>query len=300
VVVGSQEPRKNHSAVLFAAERLWNDGQRFRLRFIGGGGALHLRFFDAEIARLQAAGHAVEVVRGASDSVLTESYRQARFTVFPSLHEGFGLPVAESLALGTPVITADHGSLAEAAAGGGCLVVDARDDEALAVAMASLLTDDDLLGRLRAEARERSSRTWNDYAAELWAWLVEPLRSAAGAAPGQAVDGDVDVDAASDDDVDGDGTATATATATAANERSAAIDGPTAAQQQYDEQTLQRWWHAAEVQIAARIARDRSLIRNVAKVAPLARFFIARSREMGVVPAGKAAVRVVKRRVLSR
>ena len=39
--------------------------------------------------------------------------------VFPSVHEGYGLPVAESLALGTPVITTEYGSTAEIAAGGG-------------------------------------------------------------------------------------------------------------------------------------------------------------------------------------
>ncbi len=80
--------------------------------------------------------------------------------------------MAESLALGTPVITSEYGSMAEIAAGGGALTVDPRDDHAIADAMRDLLTDDALLAQLESQARARPSRTWDDYARETWSVLV--------------------------------------------------------------------------------------------------------------------------------
>jgi glycosyltransferase involved in cell wall biosynthesis len=106
------------------------------------------------------------------DEDLWNAYRTARFTVFPSLHEGFGLPVAESLAVGTPAITSSFGSTAEVAADGGTLLVDPRDDADLTAAMRRLLTDADLVQDLAAAAAARPRRTWDDYARESWAQLV--------------------------------------------------------------------------------------------------------------------------------
>jgi glycosyltransferase involved in cell wall biosynthesis len=95
--------------------------------------------------------------------------------VFPSLHEGFGLPVAESLALAVPVVTSNYGSTAEIAREGGCLLVDPRNDDAIAAAMRKLLTDDHLHARLLAECLARTPRSWADYADELWTRAVIPL-----------------------------------------------------------------------------------------------------------------------------
>jgi glycosyltransferase involved in cell wall biosynthesis len=169
--VGSHEPRKNHGAVLHAAERLWREGHRFSLQFLGGGG--WGTDFEGHAAELVRAGRDLRILKGVSDDALWAAYRDARFTVFPSLHEGFGLPVAESLAFGTPVITTDYGSTREIAVRGGCLAVDPRDDDAVFAAMRSLLTDAELLDRLRAQARAVELRSWDDYASELWSVLVE-------------------------------------------------------------------------------------------------------------------------------
>jgi glycosyltransferase involved in cell wall biosynthesis len=95
--------------------------------------------------------------------------------VFPSLNEGFGLPLAESLAAGTPAVTSDFGSMREIAEGGGALMVDPHDDHAIADAMRTLLTDDAVHARLTAEAQARAAhpRTWDDYAAEVWDALTK-------------------------------------------------------------------------------------------------------------------------------
>ncbi|MDY0911423.1 glycosyltransferase family 1 protein [Rathayibacter festucae] len=172
--VGSTEPRKNHLAVLHAAERLWRLGLVFTLRFIGNGNDWSTQVFDVRIREAQQAGRTVELWRGASDEKLVASYENARFLVFPSTHEGYGLPVAEALALGVPAVTSDIGSLAEIAEDGGCVTVDPGDDEALFLAMKELLEWDETIERLRAEALARPRRTWDDYAEELWDVLVRP------------------------------------------------------------------------------------------------------------------------------
>lgn len=171
LVVGSSEPRKNHLAVLYAAEVLWRRGHRFGLTFIGGR-AWGSDLFARKADELAAACRPIDIATGVGDAQLWAAYRVSRFTVFPSLAEGFGLPAAESLACGTPTITSNFGSMKEVAAAGGALLVDPRDDEQIVDTMERLLVDDALLERLRCEARERPIRTWDTYASETWNLLV--------------------------------------------------------------------------------------------------------------------------------
>lgn len=165
--VGSHEPRKNHLAVLHAAELLWRQGVRFSLTFVGGA-SWNSGEFTERLAQLRAAGRPVESVSRLSDRLLWAAYRLARCTVFPSVNEGFGLPVAESLAAGTPAITSAFGSMVEIADGGGALLVDPRDESDLAHALRRLLTDDALHATLAAAAATRRATTWDAYAADLW------------------------------------------------------------------------------------------------------------------------------------
>src|SRR5664279_1039865 len=172
LVVGSHEPRKNHLAVLHAAELLWREGLLFSLSFIGGN-SWNSESFTETLAAMQDAGRPVEAISAATDDLLWGGYRTARFTVFPSLHEGFGLPVAESLACGTPVVTSNFGSMKEIAdAGGGALLVNPRDDHSITDGIRTLLTDGGLHAELAAQARSRPVRTWDTYAAETWEILT--------------------------------------------------------------------------------------------------------------------------------
>ena len=193
LAVGSHEPRKNHLAVLHAARLLWRDGIRFGLAFIGGAG-WGADSFRSEVEELRCAGHPVEVHADVPDDQLWAAYTLARCTVFPSLDEGFGLPIAESLSCGTPVITSNYGSMLELAAGGGALVVDPRDDHDIARAIKRLVTDDRLHAELSEQALARHDRTWDQYAEEAWDYLVSgqarpsaDLRRSEAAIPGTRV-----------------------------------------------------------------------------------------------------------------
>jgi len=172
LVVGSHEPRKNHLAILHSAEILWRAGIRFTLTFIGGSG--WGEEFPRRIAELQEAGRPVQVLRAVPEKDLEKAYTSASFTVFPSLHEGFGLPVAESLSYGTPVITSNFGSTAEIGRHGGTLLIDPRDNHALTNAIRTLLREPETLQRLRSEIATRPTRNWQNYADELWTVLVQP------------------------------------------------------------------------------------------------------------------------------
>ena len=116
-------------------------------------------------------------VRALSDDLLWAAYRLAHCVVFPSLNEGFGLPVAESLACGTPVVTSGFGSMREIARHGGAILVDPRDDHDIAAGLRLMLTDRELhetlsragpgpagahLGRLRSRSLGLPDRRRND------------------------------------------------------------------------------------------------------------------------------------------
>jgi glycosyltransferase involved in cell wall biosynthesis len=173
LAVGSFEPRKNHLAIVHAAEKLWRSGLEFELTFIGGSG--WGSELPERIAQLQDLGRPITVLHQADAATLDRAYRVAAFSIFTSLHEGYGLPVAESLAAGTPVITSDFGSMLEIAGDGGAVAIDPYDDASLTEAMRTLLTDDTALAELETQIATRPRRDWADYARELWAVLVDPL-----------------------------------------------------------------------------------------------------------------------------
>jgi glycosyltransferase involved in cell wall biosynthesis len=144
--VGTLEPRKNLVRLVEAFARI-RDG-RVRLVLAGGKGWL----YDDLFARVEALGLDQEVVFPGyvmSDE-LPLWYNAATVFGYPSVYEGFGLPVLEAQACGTPVLTSNVSSLPEAA-GDGALMVDPYDVEELAAGLDRLLTDEPL----RHELRER-------------------------------------------------------------------------------------------------------------------------------------------------
>ncbi len=175
ICVGSHEPRKNHLAVIHAAELLWREGVDFSLLFIGGN-AWHDDRFLEHVEQLQSAGRPVVSMRALPDDLLWAAYDLAHCLVFPSLNEGFGLPIAESLACGTPVVTSEFGSMREIAGHGGGLLVDPRDDHAIAAGLRRLLTEPNLHEELAQQARALSVRSWDEYAALTWDFLVNGPR----------------------------------------------------------------------------------------------------------------------------
>ena len=105
-------------------------------------------------------------------SALRQLYEAADFTVFPSVLEGWGLPIVESLWFGRPCICANFGAMAETAAGGGCVTADVRNPAVLAEAILTLAASPKRRAALAAQIAARPLKTWEDYARELLAVLA--------------------------------------------------------------------------------------------------------------------------------
>ena len=170
LMVATLEPRKNQLTVLDACEALWRRGARFALRLIGrhrSGGELAV----TRVAELRAKGRPVEWLGHVSDEALEHAYAECRFTLLPSLYEGYGLPVVESLRRLRPCISSARGALREVSAGGGCLVLPEPEADPLSAAILRLLEDEDCYRNLVAECEHRRYRNWSDYVDDLGAWL---------------------------------------------------------------------------------------------------------------------------------
>ena len=160
--VGTLEPRKNLLRLLEAFALLRAQGLPHRLVLAGGLGWGYQPVLD----RLAAANldGAVMRIGRVADRDLPALYRGASAFVYPSLFEGFGLPVLEAMACGAPVVTSNVSSLPEVA-GDAALTVPPDDVSALAGAMCAALTDATVARRLRAEGPARAARfTWRETA----------------------------------------------------------------------------------------------------------------------------------------
>ena len=175
--IGSIEGRKNHVALLEACEQLWSQGEHFRLHLIGlahpqtGAAAL------GRIRELQERGRPLRYDGPVTDAAVEAAYAASTFTVYPSLMEGFGLPVLESLRHGKPCICSARGALGESAYGGGCIALETVDARSLAQAIGQLLHAPEDVARLASAAHVRTFRTWWDYTSDLRAWMKLLRRS---------------------------------------------------------------------------------------------------------------------------
>ena len=166
--VATLERRKNHLQLLEAAEKLWGTGLDFELILVGRTTADWGDTVLAGVDRLVARGRPVKWRQHVSDQTLHQAYDDCSFTVYPSLREGFGLPILESLWHGRPCVCGKDGAIGEAARGGGCRTLPGMDVESLAGGMRALLTDETIYRRLFAEARDRTVRGWDDYLDDLF------------------------------------------------------------------------------------------------------------------------------------
>jgi glycosyltransferase involved in cell wall biosynthesis len=169
--IGSIEGRKNHLALLDACEMLWAGGTRFDLHLIGLAHAETGRAAVKRIRSLQAAGRPLRYDGPTDDAIVARAYADCTFTIYPSLMEGFGLPVLESLAHGKPCICSAHGALGESARGGGCIMLPSVDAGSIAAAIRELVSNPAERRRLAESARARRFRTWTDYVNDLTNWM---------------------------------------------------------------------------------------------------------------------------------
>ncbi len=175
LAMGSASPRKNVGGLLeaFALLRRWT-GRR-QLVVVGGRAAGWSSLLKT--AERLGLGDSVHFAGCVDDQDLPALYSGADLFVFPSLYEGFGLPVLEAMACGTPVVTSNSSSLPEVA-GDAALLVDATDPEQIALAMLRALSEAGLSAELRERGLARSALfTWERTAratVEVYERLLQP------------------------------------------------------------------------------------------------------------------------------
>ena len=149
LAVGTLEPRKNLARAIEAAQRL---GVELRVAGARGWGGV------------EAAGRGVSWVGFATDDDLARLYRGALCVVYPSLYEGFGIPILEAMSCGTPVVTS-RGGATEEVAGGAAVLVDAEDVSSIAAGIEQAISR-------RAELRAAGLRRSRDYSWDASAKLL--------------------------------------------------------------------------------------------------------------------------------
>jgi glycosyltransferase involved in cell wall biosynthesis len=166
LTVGTLEPRKNQIRLVEAFHLLsqWGMTQGLKLVLAGGKGWLYENLFQ----RVEELGLTENVVFTGvvPDEDLPALMNGALLFVYPSLYEGFGLPVLEAMACGVPVITSNVSSLPEVA-GDAALLVDPYDVEGLAEAMRSLIESEEIRADLRKKGLVQAARfSWERAARE--------------------------------------------------------------------------------------------------------------------------------------
>ena len=156
--VGTPEPRKNLQRLVNAVADLWRRGLRYKLVVAGSGGW----------GSVNVSGSHVESAGKQTDADLRRLYAGAACVAQVSLHEGFGFPVIEAMASGTPVVISGEGALPEIA-GNAAVKVDAYDERSIADGLERAIAERDSLverGKLRAELfrwRECAAKHFDAY-----------------------------------------------------------------------------------------------------------------------------------------
>jgi glycosyltransferase involved in cell wall biosynthesis len=169
--VGIIEPRKNQGMLLEVAERLARKGVRACINIVG---RTNPHFGEPIARRLRSASGRLPTLRlhdVVDDAALLTMWSQCRATLFPTLAEGCGLPLLESLWMGVPCVCSDLPVLRENASGGGCVPLAVGDLDTWTETLERLATDAHYYEQLRADALARTLPTWSQTAAAILAQL---------------------------------------------------------------------------------------------------------------------------------
>lgn len=170
--VGTIEPRKNLGTLARAMDVLRSTHHLdVPLIIVGPLGWLEGQTFQS----LSASSAQIRAIGFVGEQHLVAVYTLASVLAYPSLYEGFGLPAAEAMACGTPVVASDVEALAETVGDAG-LLVDPSDPAKIAEALAAVLTQPELRTDLKMRGMERTKGfTWERTADNIWRTLYEAV-----------------------------------------------------------------------------------------------------------------------------
>ena len=174
--IGALQPRKNLLRLLEAYARVRDARAEMPLLVLAGDAKQDEDELGARIAELGLERHVRRIGYVQGEGALRDLYAAAGVFAFPSLYEGFGLPVAEAMATGTPVLTSDATALPEVA-GGAAVLVDPLSVTSIADGLVRLLDDEVLRTRCREAGLVRAAElTWTAAAERLVGVWQDVLR----------------------------------------------------------------------------------------------------------------------------
>lgn len=163
--IGTVQPRKNYARLIEAVAALGPEHKDVHLVIAGGRGWLENPIYQA-VRDFQLTDR-VHFTGFARDEDLPTLYSDAVCLAYPSLYEGFGFPVLEAMACGTPVVTSNVSSMPEVA-GDAALLIDPYDIDALVESLRRLLTDEVLRSTLITRGFVQAAQfTWDRAACQL-------------------------------------------------------------------------------------------------------------------------------------
>ncbi len=165
--VGTIEPRKNLIVLLEAFQKFKEENNStVQLVIAGGNGWKSETFFEA-LNKHPFREH-ILLTGFVLNEELPSLYTHAIAVIYPSLYEGFGLPVAEAMCCGTPVIASNNSSIPEAG-GDGAIYFDSANVNELATQMLKIFTDPELRKNLSQKAKTHAAKfSWDKFANQFW------------------------------------------------------------------------------------------------------------------------------------
>jgi glycosyltransferase involved in cell wall biosynthesis len=166
LAIGTIEPRKNHARLVAAFAVARREVPDLQLVLVGAAGAASPDVAET-IARLGLRDNEVVVTGFVDDGTRAALLRDAVALAYPSLDEGFGFPLLEAMASNTPIVASHAGAIPEIA-GDAALLVNATDVDAIAAALVSVCTDDDVRRNLVLAGQARLPRySWREAATSM-------------------------------------------------------------------------------------------------------------------------------------
>jgi len=182
LLVSTIEPRKGHELLYRVWKRLLADGipqaGNFKLVFVGRPGWMMEKLLG-EIAADRDLGDTLQIISFAGDDELATLYANAAFCVYPSLYEGYGLPVVEAFSYGKAVIASTGGAIPEVA-GEFSPCLDPKDEESWYRTLRGWIENPSLRAPYEDAIRTRYRHTsWNEASAKLYELIDAHFRQAA-------------------------------------------------------------------------------------------------------------------------
>jgi glycosyltransferase involved in cell wall biosynthesis len=171
--VGSLHPRKNISRLIQSFEQ-FKTSSTSPIKLVLSG---RLAWHSDDIAdQLKQSPYPDDIIHlDFFEGDLNALVNKAVALIYPSLYEGFGLPVLEAMSAGTPVITSGHSAMSEVA-GDSAIYFDPTSVDEMSHAIARIVVDDELRSKLCTKGLEQAQRfSWKDHAQEVYSLMIRTL-----------------------------------------------------------------------------------------------------------------------------